>query len=125
MSSSAGDPVPIDVPYTTESGRRVIDACALARHLEGLLGTHATADVAATAQATLADGLAAIAIEEAADRDLHAVGFTGGVAYNDAIFCRIRDRVESSGLRFLSPSAVPPGDAGISYGQAVVAAATM
>jgi hydrogenase maturation protein HypF len=52
-----------------------------------------------------------------------AVGFTGGVAYNPAISARIRTTVTDAGLTFLGHSAVPPGDAGLSYGQAVAASA--
>ncbi|MEF8837895.1 MAG: hypothetical protein V5A18_00130 [Haloarculaceae archaeon] len=35
----------------------------------------------------------------------------------------VRARVEASGLRYLENERVPPGDAGISYGQTVVATA--
>jgi hydrogenase maturation protein HypF len=80
-----------------------------------------TADVAATVQDALARGLADLAIETAREKDLDAVGLSGGVAYNDAITRSIRETVQDGGLEFLGHDRVPPGDGGISYGQAVIA----
>ncbi len=113
----------VDIEYTTSDGRRVLDVRALLSRLDDLSGRVSTADVAATAQATLARGLADLAVEAADARGIDTVGFTGGVAYNDAISRRLRQRVVESGYRFLAPEAVPPGDGGIAYGQAVVATA--
>ncbi|MFW6384622.1 MAG: carbamoyltransferase HypF [Halodesulfurarchaeum sp.] len=119
--AASGEPLPLDVPYTTRDGNRVVATKDLARQIATLAEGHPIPDVAATAQRALADGLAELAVAAAVERDLDAVGFTGGVAYNDAILRRIRERVRDRGLRFLSHDLVPPGDAGISYGQAVVA----
>ena len=119
--ATSGEPVPIDVPFGTRDGRRVIDTKQLARELVALSRAHSVPDVAATAQSALAEGLATIATETAIERGVDAVGFTGGVAYNDAIFRQIRTFVDGRGLRFLANSEVPPGDGGISYGQIVVA----
>jgi hydrogenase maturation protein HypF len=121
-AAAGADPLELDVPFDTREGQRVVDVAALAGTLADLADEESPSVLAATAQAALADGLASIAVEAAADRDVSAVGFTGGVAYNDAIFQRIRDRVQAAGLRFLAHEAVPPGDAGLSYGQVVVAA---
>jgi hydrogenase maturation protein HypF len=77
--------------------------------------------LAATAQWALADGLANAAIGVASERGLRTVCFSGGVAYNDAITARIRDRVESAGLSFAANEWAPCGDGGIAFGQAVVA----
>jgi len=121
-AAAGADPLELDVPFATRDGQRVVDVAALAGTLADLGGDESPSVLAATAQAALADGLASIAVEAAADRDVSAVGFTGGVAYNDAIFRRIRDRVEAADLTFLAQEVVPPGDAGLSYGQVVVAA---
>jgi hydrogenase maturation protein HypF len=88
-------------------------------HLAARVDEAATADLAATGQALLADGLAEIAVDAAERRAVDVVGFTGGVAYNPAVSARIRETVEAAGLQFLGHSTVPPGDAGLSYGQAV------
>ncbi|MEF8779539.1 MAG: carbamoyltransferase HypF [Haloferacaceae archaeon] len=131
-AASGADPVDVAVPYRRrgggsdgrgDSGDRVVDVAALAERLDDLARAEPTDVVAATVQDALARGLADIAAEVAEERGVDAVGFTGGVAYNAAISRRIRETVESAGLRFLGHDRVPPGDAGIAYGQAIVATA--
>lgn len=122
-AASEGTAREIELPFTTEGDRRVLDTQALVSKLANTVGESPTADVAATAQDALARGLAELAIDAASERDIATVGFTGGVAYNDAIFTRLRETVTDSGLAFIGPDRVPPGDGGIAYGQAVVAAA--
>lgn len=112
-----------DIPYATRDGNRVLDTRQLVRDLDAMADDHPIADVAATAQWALARGLAELSVAVAADRGVDAVGFTGGVAYNDAITRTIRERVETAGLDFLGHDRVPPGDGGIAYGQVAVAAA--
>jgi hydrogenase maturation protein HypF len=117
-AAARGSPLAVDPPIdwggepTLRVGR-ALDRLAARADAAG------TADLAATAQTTLADGLARIAVEAADRREVDAVGFTGGVAYNPAISARLRTTVEDAGLTFLGHAAVPPGDAGLSYGQAV------
>ena len=53
---------------------------------------------------------------------LKTVGFTGGVACNETITRILKATVEREGLHFLTHDSVPPGDGGLSFGQAVVAA---
>lgn len=122
--ASEGTVRSVELPFATRAGQRVLDVCALASRLDGLLADWPRADVAATAQDALARGLAQIAIEAAGERGIDAVGFTGGVAYNDAISRRLRDCVTDAGLTFLIHSRIPPGDGGVAYGQAVVATAS-
>lgn len=121
-----GSPRDVEVPYAEADGRRVLDTPRLTERLVELCRDGASAsDVAATAQRTLADGLARLALEAATERDIDAIGFTGGVAYNAAIGRRIGTVVRDAGLTYLRNRAVPPGDGGIAYGQAGVAAATV
>ncbi|MFT4890090.1 MAG: hydrogenase maturation protein HypF [Halobacteriales archaeon] len=110
-----------DVPFATRDGDRVVDVPTLVQDADRLVDEHPAADVAATVQDALARGLADLAIAAAEDKGVDAVGFSGGVAYNDAITRSIRDAVEDAGLEFLGHDRVPPGDGGIAYGQAVVA----
>jgi len=79
------------------------------------------ADLARSAHVYLAEGLASLALEKAYEKGVRNIGFTGGVAFNGIIASRIREIVESSGLKFLVHETVPPGDGGTSFGQAVVA----
>jgi hydrogenase maturation protein HypF len=99
-------------------GRRVLDTVELFRTLARLRSEGARVeDLAATAQASLARGLARLAIAAAQEGGIGAVGLTGGVAVNDAIASAIRAEVEKTGLRFLSHRLVPPGDGGLAFGQ--------
>jgi hydrogenase maturation protein HypF len=123
-AASEGTPHDVAVPYDEAGGRPVIDTPRAAERLVDLRRDGvAPADVAATAQRMLADGLARLALDAAADRGLDAVGFTGGVASNEAISRCVRRRVRDAGLAYLENEAVPPGDGGVAYGQAGVAAA--
>lgn len=121
--ASRGRPRRVDLEYSTREDRRVLEVRPLAAELASMADDHPPADVAATAQAALAQGLGAIAVEAARDRDLETVGFTGGVAANDAITAALRRHVEAAGLEFVTPTAAPAGDGGVAYGQAVVATA--
>jgi hydrogenase maturation protein HypF len=78
------------------------------------------ADLAYSAHAYLANGLAALATEQALELGVRSVGFSGGVACNQILAKVMRDAVEAAGLRFFVHEAVPAGDGGVSFGQAVV-----
>jgi len=79
------------------------------------------ADLACSAQSYLARGLAELAILGAEKLGVRTIGFSGGVAYNEQIALTIGDYVQERGFRFIMHNRVPPGDAGISFGQAIVA----
>ncbi len=97
-----------------------VDLVSGFRALVGMVREGATTvDVAATAQALLAWGTAEAAIRAAAARGIEAVCLSGGVAVNDAIASRFRERVEAAGLRVVTNEWVPCGDGGVSFGQAV------
>ncbi len=123
-AAAAGhDPIDIEIPTDERDGESVLDVHTLMARLDRLTKTHEAGRIAATAQWALATGLADIAVRSAAAAGVDAVGFSGGVAYNDAIARRIREVVENAGVRYLAPDRVPPGDAGIAYGQALVGSA--
>jgi len=82
---------------------------------------HSKADLAYSAHAYLAKGLATLAIEKALENSVKTVGFSGGVACNELLAITIRKLVEDSGLKFLVHETIPPGDGGLSLGQALVA----
>lgn len=79
-------------------------------------------DLAYSAHAYIARGLATLAVKEAFAKDVRTVGFTGGVACNEILTLMIRKLVEAQDLQFLVHEAVPPGDGGLSLGQAVTSA---
>jgi hydrogenase maturation protein HypF len=79
-----------------------------------------TTDLAYSAHAYLAKGLATLAIEQASSLGVGSVGFSGGAACNQILTQVMRKTVEAAGLQFLVHEAVPAGDGGVSFGQAVV-----
>lgn len=78
------------------------------------------ADLAYSVHAYLAKGLATLAVEKAEEHGVRTVGFTGGAAVNALLASMMREVVEAAGLRFLVHEAIPAGDGGVSFGQAVV-----
>jgi len=84
------------------------------------LGKASVADLAYSAHAYLARGLASLAVEKALEHGVEAVGFSGGAASNQILAEVMRRTVEAAGLQFLVHGAVPAGDGGVSFGQAVV-----
>jgi hydrogenase maturation protein HypF len=81
---------------------------------------HSSEDLAYSAHAYLAKGLATLAIKKALQNSVKTVGFSGGVACNEILALIMRKTVEHAGLRFLVHEFIPPGDGGLSFGQAVV-----
>jgi hydrogenase maturation protein HypF len=79
-----------------------------------------TEDLAYSAHSYLARGLAAIAVEKAQELGVQDVGFSGGAACNQILAEVMRETVQNAGLRFWAHEAVPAGDGGVSFGQAVV-----
>ena len=104
------------------NGSKVVDTSNL---LSGVLGALRARvprrHIAAAAQRAIAKGLASIAIDAALTKGIGVVGGSGGVFYNRAITATVRAEVEATGLRFVQHEFLPPGDGGISAGQAVVA----
>jgi len=100
----------------------VIETTGMVREVFASLGRLPVRDLAYSAQSYVARSLSESAIAAAMDLGVKSVGFTGGVACNEQISCTLRAAAEKEGLRFLVHEAVPPGDGGVSFGQAVVAA---
>ncbi len=71
----------------------------------------------------LSTAVSAVALDLCAEHQLKTVVLSGGVFQNRLLLTLISERLRAAGLRVLSPSQLPANDGGISYGQAVVAAA--
>jgi hydrogenase maturation protein HypF len=78
------------------------------------------ADLAYSVHAYLGKGLAALAVEKALEQNVKTVGFSGGAAVNILLAQIMRKTVEAAHLRFVVHESIPPGDGGVSFGQAVV-----
>jgi hydrogenase maturation protein HypF len=100
---------------------RVINTTMLVREIFNQRNKLPVADLAFSAQSYLARALAELAVEEAIRLGVSAIGFSGGVAYNEHITLTIKRIVERNKLRFFVHRLVPPGDGGISFGQVVAA----
>jgi len=81
--------------------------------------------VAARFHAGLARATARACVQVAGERGLDVVVLTGGVFQNGVLLDLTIAELKRAGLRALAPERLPPGDGGISYGQAAVAAARL
>lgn len=124
--AAQGTPTPLRVDdlLSCQNDVWVVDTTKLL--LDSLLGQSKASifDACASFQESLAKALAQAAVTVAKERSIDRVGITGGVAVNEAIVETTRRCVEEEGLVFLRHRNLPPGDGGISVGQAVVAAAS-
>ena len=84
------------------------------------IGKASKADLAYSVHAYLARGLASLALQKALENSVKFIGFSGGAACNQILTRVMRETVEAEGLTFLVHEAVPAGDGGVSFGQAVV-----
>lgn len=100
---------------------KVIRTTNMVRAIYDQRASIAVPDLAFSAHAYMARALANAAIALAREEDIKTVGFSGGVALNEIISVMIRKLVSEAGLSYVSNVAVPPGDGGISFGQAYLA----
>jgi hydrogenase maturation protein HypF len=112
--------LPIDIK--NEKGRMVLKTSDMVLDIFNSRDSTPKRNLARKFQASLAEGLAQMALKAAENRGLNTVGFTGGVAFNEMMTKVIRERIEKSGFRFLRHTMVPSGDGGLSLGQTIVAA---
>jgi hydrogenase maturation protein HypF len=103
----------------------VIDTTHLVHEIFENRTKYSVADLAFSAESYLARSLAELAIVKASEMGVDIVGLSGGVAYNHHITCTIENTVREAGLRFIQHEQVPPGDGGISFGQALAARYTL
>ncbi|MEM2141934.1 MAG: carbamoyltransferase HypF [Candidatus Thorarchaeota archaeon] len=80
-------------------------------------------DVAYAAQYYIGRGLAEIALNCCTDAGIEYAGLSGGVALNRIVTRAFLEHLKGNGIRPLLHKRIPPGDGGISAGQAAVGAA--
>ena len=116
------DRVEISVVIGKQDGKYVLDTTAIidAVYLAKENG-HSLPDIAASAQCAVATGLCEMAIKTATEKGIDVIGFSGGVAYNDAIITKAGIIAKNAGFEFVTHTKVPCGDGGISLGQAIMA----
>jgi hydrogenase maturation protein HypF len=64
----------------------------------------------------------AVELTDAVRGDIGVVALGGGCAVNRILCAQLSEGLEDLGLEVLLPRNVPPGDGGLSYGQAAIAA---
>ncbi len=83
----------------------------------------AVSRISAAFHQTIVDAFAAAALRISEQTRIRDVVLSGGVFNNDILFNAMADALEQNGLTVYTHSMVPAGDGGISYGQAIAAAA--
>jgi hydrogenase maturation protein HypF len=121
-ASSTGGVDRLKIP--PERNGEVIRTTNMVRSIYEQRGKLAVPDLAFSAQVYMARALADAAITLAGEEGIKTVGFSGGVALNETISLTIRRIVSDAGLQYVSNSVVPPGDGGVSFGQAYLAASS-
>lgn len=99
----------------------IIRTTNVVRSIYDQRGKISVPDLAFSVHAYIARALADAAIAVAEEEGINTVGFSGGVALNEIISLMIRKIVSNAGLQFVGNSVVPPGDGGVSLGQAYLA----
>ena len=99
----------------------VLDTTNIVQAVHETKDRFSTDDLAYSTQSYLAKGLAHIAVEAAQRIGINTIGFSGGVAYNKHIALAIKNHVEKNGFELYVQEILPPGDGGISFGQALAA----
>ena len=79
------------------------------------------ADVAASGQIAVANGLSELAIRAADKKSILDIGATGGVFYNEAITDTVKNFIENNGYDFIQHKNTCAGDGSVSLGQAIIA----
>jgi hydrogenase maturation protein HypF len=69
--------------------------------------------------------LAAIVTVGVVPRDVRTIALGGGCFVNRILLATLTTELRERGFEVLRPSALPPGDGGLSYGQAVVASVSL
>jgi hydrogenase maturation protein HypF len=119
-----GERTAYPLPLARDGGRIVLDARqAVVAVVDDLAARAPVARVAARFHNALAAATTAACIELAVERDMYAVALSGGSFQNRVLLERVATDLRHAGMRVLIPERLPPGDGGISYGQAAVAAA--
>jgi hydrogenase maturation protein HypF len=106
---------------TPQIHANVLDTSILLSRIFESRGLLRIPDLAYSAEEYLAKGLACMAIEAAQHLGIRDICFSGGVAYNNHMTTTIKTELEAQQIHLIVHELVPPGDGGISLGQALAA----
>jgi hydrogenase maturation protein HypF len=114
---AAADPYPCRIESGVVHGADLVAAAH-----DDLASGRAREEIAAAFHEGVAAAFAAACVEAGG---AGTVVLSGGCFQNLRLLVSLRSRLEEAGFRVLSHALVPPNDAGVSYGQAAVAAARL
>ena len=114
---------PMEICIDASGSTDVLLSSALLREAREMAADGiAVVDIAASVQATLAKGIAELAVRACEKRGLGKAALSGGVAINRSIRETIIESLNSAGIECILNPRYPFGDGCISCGQAVIAA---
>ena len=123
--SRPAEPLPFPA-HVNDAGRFELDPMPLFAALaEGMRHGESVANLAAAFHESVAAATAELVADLCTERSIDVVALGGGVFQNARLTQSLCARLEDAGLRVLRPIALPANDGGLSYGQAVVAAAVL
>ena len=121
LARASNSNVAVAVPIAYNKGKvSVVDASQIALQLLTSMKDSSPSCIARAAHVAIAKGLAEIACSKALEEGVKFIGVSGGAAVNEILIETIEKEVSSHGLVLLRHRALPPGDGGLSAGQAVV-----
>jgi len=109
------------IPRTSKQSTMVLETGELLAQILNVHNRYASPHIAFAVHQAMGQALAETAVAVAEQEGIRKIGFTGGVAYNRILTQIIGRIIKRKGFTFLVHHHVPPGDAGIAVGQAVVA----
>ncbi|MDI9619839.1 MAG: carbamoyltransferase HypF [Candidatus Nezhaarchaeota archaeon] len=119
-AQASNNVVNIDVSISYMGRRAIIDASQILLQLLELAKTCNSATVARTALFAIAKGFAEVACTKAMEEGVKVMGISGGAAVNEVMVKTIEEEASKHGIKVLRHRELPPGDGGLSAGQAFV-----
>lgn len=120
---------PSKAPYSTHWEKQTVWRLHCGEMLSEVIADHregrSTGEIGARFHATLVQASLDICLRARAETGIELVGLTGGVFQNILLTRWLSLTLESHGFRVLTHRLVPPNDAGIALGQAVLARAAL
>jgi hydrogenase maturation protein HypF len=120
LARAGNSSIAVDVPIVDSGKVSMVDASQILLQLLTSMKDNSPSCIAKTAHVAIAKGLAEIACSKALEEGVKVIGVSGGAAVNEILIEVIEKEVSRHGLVLLRHRALPPGDGGLSAGQAVV-----
>jgi len=120
LARASSSDVAVDVPMVDKGEIIMVDASQIVLQLLTSMKNVSPSYIARAAHVAIAKGLAEIACLKALEEGVKVVGVSGGAAVNEILIETIEKEVSRHGLTLLRHRVLPPGDGGLSTGQAVV-----